>query len=289
MDPNELLAQAQKKESSSSGLFSRMLGSSSFQLEEAADLYVQAGNAFRLKKDGLNAGKSFEKAAALQNQGAPLEAATTLVEAYKAYRTSEFAEAARVLTGAVQVFIARGEFRRAAQYEMELANLYETELDDKPAALKAYQTAGEWYSEDRAEALSCKAFVHYADLAGLAGEYHQAIEAYERVAKLSLNSNLSKWSVKEYFFKAVFCALALGDAVAAQLQLEKYVSWDASFEQTKEHEYLTSFVNAVRDSDEQTFTDRLYEYDRFAKLDNWKTTIGLKIKQSMDGPVDELL
>ncbi|GMM49367.1 Sec17 protein [Starmerella bacillaris] len=290
MDPQELIKQAEKKVSSSGGLFSRMLGSSSFQLEDAADLYMQAGNAYRLKKDSLQAGKAFEKAADLQKKSeAKDEAANTLVEAYKAYRTSEFADAARTLNEAIHMFTLRGQFRRAAQYQMDLAQLYETELNDGKAALQAYQSAGDWFNEDRAEALSCKAYIKYAELSGLEGEYHQAIEAFEKVAKLSMNSNLSKWSLKDYFFKAVFCALALQDAVAAQMQLDKYISWDSSFEATKEYEYLSAFVSAARDGDEQTFTDKLYEYDKFAKLDNWKTTIGLRIKQGMDVPEDDLL
>jgi len=47
-----------------------------------------------------------------------------------------------------------------------------------------------------------------ADIAALVGQYPRAIEKYEGVAKQSLNSNLTKWSVKDYFFKAGACYLA---------------------------------------------------------------------------------
>ena len=47
-----------------------------------------------------------------------------------------------------------------------------------------------------------------ADLAALAGQYQRAIDRYEAVAKSSLNSSLTKWSVKDYFFKAGACYLA---------------------------------------------------------------------------------
>src|ERR1700685_4162789 len=56
--------------------------------------------------------------------------------------------------------------------------------------------------------LANKAWLKVADLAALAGQYQRAIERYESVARASLNSNLTKWSVKDYFFKAGACYLA---------------------------------------------------------------------------------
>ena len=55
--------------------------------------------------------------------------------------------------------------------------------------------------------LANKAWLKVADLAALAGQYQRAIERYESVARASLNSNLTKWSVKDYFFKAGACYL----------------------------------------------------------------------------------
>jgi alpha-soluble NSF attachment protein len=47
-----------------------------------------------------------------------------------------------------------------------------------------------------------------ADIAALVGQYSRAIDRFEAVARASLNSNLTKWSVKDYFFKAGACYLA---------------------------------------------------------------------------------
>lgn len=291
MDPQELIRQAEQKASSSSGFFSRIIGSSSFQLEDAADLYIQAANAFRLRKDGLSAGKAFEKAASLQSQtDAKEEVANTLIEAYKAFRTASPQDAARVLAESVHLFTLRGQFRRAAQYEMDLGELYENELDDQEKAIHAYENAGDWYFNDRAEALSNKAFLKVAELSALAGKYDLAVENFERVAKQSLNSNLSKWSLKDYFIRAILTSLAQGDTVAASLNLDKYIDWDPTFAATKEHEYAKEFITALKDNDEQTFTDKLWEYDQFAKLDKWKVAMGLKIKQGIDAVEgDEIL
>jgi len=56
--------------------------------------------------------------------------------------------------------------------------------------------------------LANKSWLKVADIAALVGQYPRAIEKYEAVAKQSLNSNLTKWSVKDYFFKAGACYLA---------------------------------------------------------------------------------
>lgn len=56
--------------------------------------------------------------------------------------------------------------------------------------------------------LANKAKLKMGDLAALAGQYTRAIEAYEQVALASLNSNLTKWSVKDYYLKSGACFLA---------------------------------------------------------------------------------
>jgi alpha-soluble NSF attachment protein len=53
----------------------------------------------------------------------------------------------------------------------------------------------------------------YKDAADLHGElenYPAAIARYEQVANASLNSALTKYSVKEYWLRAGLCALAMG-------------------------------------------------------------------------------
>jgi alpha-soluble NSF attachment protein len=49
-----------------------------------------------------------------------------------------------------------------------------------------------------------------ADLHAELEEYPQAIARYEQVADASLASTLTRYSVKEYWFKAILCALAMG-------------------------------------------------------------------------------
>ena len=53
-------------------------------------------------------------------------------------------------------------------------------------------------------------FKEAADLHAELEQYPQAITRYEEVAKQSLSSPLTKYSVKEYWLRSGLCALALG-------------------------------------------------------------------------------
>ena len=63
-------------------------------------------------------------------------------------------------------------------------------------------------------------FKDAADLHADLEEYPQAIIRYEQVANHSLSSPLTKYSVKEYWLRAVLCALALGVSI---LDLESVI------------------------------------------------------------------
>jgi alpha-soluble NSF attachment protein len=56
--------------------------------------------------------------------------------------------------------------------------------------------------------LANKHFLKVADLSALESDYYKSIEHYERIGRASINNNLLKWSVKDYFLKAGICHLA---------------------------------------------------------------------------------
>ncbi|KAL1850898.1 vesicular-fusion protein S17 [Paecilomyces lecythidis] len=282
-DPRVLLQKADKALQGASGGFS-LFGGRTEKYESAADLYTQAANAFRAQKQNKEAGLAFEKAAAIQTQNLnePDDAANTLQEAFKVYRKTDPEDAARVLSSAIQHYVGRGNFRRAATQQQYLAEVYETEIGDMKKALDAYEKAAEWFDSDNAEALANKHFLKVADLAAIEGDYYKSIEQYERVGKSSINNNLMKWSVKDYFLKAGICHLASGDLVATNRALESYRDIDPTFASTREHQLLVDLVQAVEQGDQEAFADKLFQYDQLSKLDKWKTTLLLRIKNNIE-------
>jgi alpha-soluble NSF attachment protein len=208
--------------------------------------------------------------------------ANTLTEAFKVYRKDSPADAARVLTTAISHYTSRGNFRRAATHQQNLAEVYEMEIGDQKKALKAYDTAAGWFEADNAEALANKLYLKVADLSALEGDYATAISKFEAVARSSLNNNLMKYSVKDYFLKAGICHLAAGDLVAAKRALENYRELDNSFAQTRENMLLTDLVGCVEEGEQEAFADKLFQFDQLSKLDRWKTTILLRVKNAIE-------
>lgn len=124
-------------------------------------------------------------------------------------------------------------------------------------------------------------------MSALEENYYKSIEIFEKVAQQSINNNLMKYSVKDYLLKAGICHLATGDLVAAQRALERYREIDPSFISQREHMLLTDLVEAVEGKSQEQFTDKLYQYDQISKLDKWKTTMLVRVKNSIEEADDE--
>jgi len=287
-DPKIALQKADKAFNSIGSGFS-FFGGKSEKYENAVDLYIQAANAFRMTKQGMDAGRAFEKAGSIQltNLNEPDDFANTMTEAFKAYRKESPEDAARCLEKAITHYASKGNFRRAATHKQNLAELYEAEVqpgnekEGRARAAAAYEEAASWYESDNAEALANKLWLKTADLLALNEEYYKAIELYESVAKSSVQNNLMKWSVKEYLLKAGICSLATQDMVGVNAALERYRNLDNSFSQQREHQLLVDLAEACKEGDEEKFADSLFQYDQMSKLDKWKTSILLKVKNSI--------
>merc|ERR1712187_320990 len=287
-DPRVLLQKADKTLQSASGGFS-FFGGRTEKYENAADLYTQAANAFRVQKLNKEAGLAFEKAASVQaeNLNERDDAANSLNEAFKVYRKSDPEDATRVLSSAIGHYVLKGNLRRAATQQQYLAEVYETELGDMKQALEAYEKAAEWFEGDNAEALANKHYLKVADLAALEGDYYKSIENYERIGRASINNSLMKWSVKDYFLKAGICHLATNDLVATNRALESYRDIDTTFASQREHQLLVDLVQAIEQGDQEAFADKLFQYDQLSKLDKWKTTLLLRVKNNIEEATEE--
>ncbi|RYP69476.1 hypothetical protein DL771_006128 [Monosporascus sp. 5C6A] len=281
-DPRALLQKADKTLASAGSGFS-FFGGRDEKYQNAADLYIEAANAFRMQKMNREAGQAFEKAAAVQTDSLkePDDAANTLVDAFKVYRKENPEDAVRCLEVAVNQYCKKGNFRRAAQHKENMGEVFENEIGDLQRALESYEAAAGWFEGDNAGALANKLWLKVADIAATEGDYYKAIEQYEKVAAASVSNNLMRYSVKDYFLKAGICHLANGDIVATNRALEKYREMDPTFPSTREHQLLVDLAGSLEAGDQEAFTDHLFQYDQMSKLDKWKTTILLRIKESI--------
>lgn len=114
------------------------------------------------------------------------------------------------------------------------------------------------------------------------GDYLKSIELYEKVATVSVTNQLMKYSVKDFLLKSGICLLAAGDMVTTNQALEKYRDLDPSFTSTREHQLLVDLMETVEAGDPEAFADKLFQYDQVSKLDKWKTTLLLRIKNAIE-------
>jgi len=109
------------------------------------------------------AGQAFEQAAEIQTKylNDPDDAANTMVDAFKSYRTVDADAASRCLDVAVQRYCVKGNFRRAATHKESLGDLYENELNDNNKAIECYEAAAGWYEGDNAIAYVFPALLNF--------------------------------------------------------------------------------------------------------------------------------
>ena len=200
--------------------------------------------------------------------------ANTLQDAFKAYRKTSPEDAARCLSQAIDHYLSKGNFRRAATQKQLLAELYE-EIGDKANARAAYEAAAQWYEDDNAAALANKLSLKAADLAALDNDYLDAIKRFEHVAKQAVSNNLMRFSVKDYLLRAGVCHLAL-DIIGAKRALESYRDLDPQFTATREYQLLNDLSETVEQEDGEAFAEKLFKYDQMSSLNSWFTTILLR-------------
>jgi len=261
------------------GGFSFFSGNAKF--EDAVEMYTKAGNSFKIEKKWDRAGEAFTKAAEchlkLQSKH---EAAQSYLSAAMCYKKTNITTAVQCMKQGIEFYTEEGRFSIAAKHQKELAELYEDQ-SDLENAIAAYQTAADYHEGEGSTSAASSCLVKVALFSAQLERFDKAIELYEQIATQSIDNNLLKWSVKDYFLRAGLCHLAKGDVVAAERAVERYLDMDATFSSQRECKFLQELVTACKNYDVEAFTSAVVEFDSISPLDSWKTSILLKIKNSI--------
>ncbi|ELT94827.1 hypothetical protein CAPTEDRAFT_226902 [Capitella teleta] len=281
----ELMAQAEKKMKSSSGFFGSFLSGSS-KLEDAADLYGRAANAFKMAKKWAAAGNAFSQAAQIQLRlQSKHEAATCYMDAGNCYKKADPNEAVNCLLKAIEIYTDMGRFTIAAKHHISIAEIYESEIVDIEKAVVHYEQAADYYKGEESNSSANKCLLKVAQYAAQLEQYDKAIEIYEQVASSSLNSQLLKYSAKDHFFRATICHMCR-DHMDACNALAKYETLYPAFADSREFKLLKKLLDAMEEANVDAFSEATREYDSISRLDQWYTTILLRVKKSIDGEPD---
>lgn len=280
-----LIAQAEKKVKSSQGFLGGLFGGTS-KLEDAAELYISAGNMFKMAQKWSAAGKAFMEAAQLQiTLQSKHEAGQRFVDAGNCFKKTDVEEAVRAFEMAINIYTDMGRFTMAAKHHITVAEIHEGNSSDLEKAIFHYEQAAQYYRGEESNSSANKCLLKVAMYSAQMEEYAKALEIYEQVAADAIENSLLKYSAKEYFFKAALCHMCI-DIVEAQRAVDKYCDMYPAFQDTRECKLLRTLLEAKEEENVETFTEAVKEYDSISRLDQWLTTILLRIKKGMNEEPD---
>jgi len=289
---DEYVKQAEKKMSSSGGLFSKVFRDTSAMQEEAIELYEKAAGQYKINKQWQEAGDVLFKAAELAEKmrNGP-DAPGLYMNAGKAYLNSSNRDALKAFHIAVRLYMDNNRFGTAGRLYKDIAAIEEKELHPKEA-MEAWEKAAQCFETDNANAHAGPCLLSVARLAADEGDYKKAIDIFEKVATSALDNNSgAKWSVSEYLFKAALCCFVVDATCGGEIEptrraLEKYIDLHPAFENSREYSALLNpCVNAFEKNDPGAFLEAIRKYDLITKLDTWTAKLFLRVKEALEeGP-----
>uniref|UniRef100_A0A3Q1GN04 NSF attachment protein beta n=1 Tax=Acanthochromis polyacanthus TaxID=80966 RepID=A0A3Q1GN04_9TELE len=108
-----------------------------------------------------------------------------------------------------------------------------------------------------------------------------------QVAMSTMDNPLLKYNAKEYFFKASLCHFIV-DELNAKLAIEKYEEMFPAFTDSRELKLLKKLLEAHEEQNSEAFTEAVKEFDSVSRLDQWLTTMLLRIKKTIQGDAGDL-
>ncbi|KAM8920352.1 beta-soluble NSF attachment protein isoform 1-T1 [Lycaon pictus] len=285
----QLMAEAEKRVKASHSFLRGLFGGNT-KIEEACEMYTRAANMFKMAKNwsGIDlsssaAGNAFCQAAKLHMQlQSKHDSATSFVDAGNAYKKADPQEAINCLNAAIDIYTDMGRFTIAAKHHITIAEIYETELVDIEKAIAHYEQSADYYKGEESNSSANKCLLKVAAYAAQLEQYQKAIEIYEQVGASTMDNPLLKYSAKDYFFKAALCHFIV-DELNAKLALEKYEEMFPAFTDSRECKLLKKLLEAHEEQNSEAYTEAVKEFDSISRLDQWLTTMLLRIKKSIQG------
>uniref|UniRef100_A0A673JFE1 Beta-soluble NSF attachment protein n=1 Tax=Sinocyclocheilus rhinocerous TaxID=307959 RepID=A0A673JFE1_9TELE len=284
----QLMAEADKKVKSSGSFLGGMFGGNQ-KVEEACEMYARAANMFKMAKNWSAAGNAFCQAARLHMQlQNKHDSATSYIDAGNAFKKADpQGEAIKCLNAAIDIYTDMGRFTIAAKHHITIAEVYESELVDIEKAIAHYEQAADYYKGEESNSSANKCLLKVASYSAQLEQYPKAIEIYEQVGSNTMDNPLLKYSAKEYFFKASLCHFIV-DELNAKLAVGKYEEMFPAFSDSRECKLLKFFLVALTMQKSRTVFIQVKEFDSISRLDQWLTTMLLRIKKTIQGDEGDL-
>uniref|UniRef100_A0A3P9JWJ7 N-ethylmaleimide-sensitive factor attachment protein, beta b n=1 Tax=Oryzias latipes TaxID=8090 RepID=A0A3P9JWJ7_ORYLA len=185
------------------------------------------------------------------------------------------------------LLLLQGRFTIAAKHHISIAEIYESELVDIEKAIAHYEQAADYYKGEESNSSANKCLLKVGAYCAQLEQYQKAIEIYEQVGATTMDNPLLKYSAKEYFFKASLCHFIV-DELNAKIAVEKYEEMFPAFSDSRECKLLKKLLEAHEEQNSEAFTEAVKEFDSISRLDQWHTTLLLRIKKTIQGDEGDL-
>ncbi|KAI9737278.1 MAG: vesicular-fusion protein S17 [Claussenomyces sp. TS43310] len=251
--------------------------------ERAAKLCEDAAKSLERQQDE-RAGQMYEKCASIHanHLNEHLDAANSLIDAYKIYKKNQPEESARCLTTAISLFENYGSRRRVATCQQQLGQLYEHDLRNKELACEAYKHAAERFDSDNTPSSARPAWMKVVELSILTkADFKGAQKILENLAKYCMTSNILQYSCSELFFESALCLLTMGDMVAVNNALAEYVEMYQPFRSSPHYQFLSDLIQIIDSGEITAFEDRAYQWASLHQTPNWQIATLSAVKAKM--------
>jgi len=285
----ECMADGDKCVNSSKGFLNSFFGGSRNKLEDACRAYTRAGNLYKMSKKWYEAGSAYKKSAEIFSTqlSSKHEAATSLVDAANCFKKVDVDAATDCFQQAIDIYTDMGRFTTAAKNHVNIAELCEQDQLNLERAIQNYKMAADIFDGEESKSSANKCYLKMAHYYAQLEKYTQAIEQFDLVATRSLESSLLKYSAKEHMFKAIICQFCLGGSTNAKQQMERYMILSPAFEDSRECKLIGKLVKAFDESSSDEFAESVAHYDRITRLDEWLTSMLLRIKNLISRDEDQ--
>ena len=280
----DLKAKAEKK--LKGGLFGSFFGN---KYEDAAELYEQAANSFKLGKKWEEAAQCFDQLAECHVKLESIhEAASAMSSAAGCVKKADPKKAIPFYNKSADYFCNLGRLGMAAKSYREAAEQLEA-VGANVESLDFYEKAADLFETENQTSETNKCKLKIATMNAELEKYNKSIKLFEEVAKKSVDNNLLKYSVKGYLLQAGLCHLCIGSLEGSKEALERYEDLDVTFSGTREFKFLSDLIAATEEGDVDQFTQVIGEFDSMTRLDAWKTKLLLRAKKILEeGGEDDL-
>lgn len=251
--------------------------------DEAADLYLQAANQYKIRKDWRKAFETFHLAANAAKQAKDnFRVASLYTDAGHCAKKYSLKDASQSYQDAIDIYSNCGKFNQSAKLFKLIAEMFE-EVNDSQS-ISFYKKAAEYFEmEEFGKSQQSACLLKYAHLTSLYdNNLNEAIKIFEEEAQKSLRNSLLQYSAKDYLFKAGILNLVKGNMRDTSSSITHYSTIDPRFKASREEKLLREIIDAIQSNDLNHFTRCITEYDSLKRLEPWHVHFFSKIQEQFD-------